>query len=592
MVEEQSFQADFIRIIENGPPYVLVGCDDVFFTRPFDPAEIIDALATDSELFAVSLRLGRNIRPMPASLEAYGPFLRFDWRHCRVPQWNYPFDVSASVYRRDDLLRILREFSNLRTPNFLEGNVAQAIEHGAYAVKPGLACYPLSRSLTLTINRVQETHQNLFDNANLSSPEQLQAAFDQGSVLDTERFAGALNHHIHTDSRYFGLRQLTEYPVREPVPGLVTVICYTYNRSQYLPKMIASVLGQDYTNIEFLVYDDCSTEDLAAVVAPFLSDPRLRFIKGEYNLGGSGAFDQLCDICLELTRGEFVCFVGDDDIFVPHKISRQLAYFAEHPKTDALFCDARFIDAKGRPRKGEFRNAVALGFSSANLARLQLHNNSFAHPCVMMRRSSIKLVGGFACGKASFCADYHMWSKIAPFLNVAFLDEKLVAYRIHGGNESLAKVHMCRQSTLDCKFDLYKRFTIYDFFPELYATNCDAASLSSAFVELGNLILGAPFSYPALAAHCYEIASRHRGNQVARVNGLIALALDGRGQEVRLKAPAILAAVTGLPDAQADAARVLIGQALSATRGKLDNFKNVRLLRESPNASALRRMLG
>lgn len=591
VVVERNFQADFIRIIENSPPYVLLGCDDVFFTRPFDPAEIIDALATDPELFAVSLRLGRNIRPMPASMEAYGPFLRFDWRHCGAPQWNYPFDVSASVYRRDDLLRILCEFPNLRTPNFLEGNVAQAIEQGEYAVKPGLACYPLSRSLTLTINRVQETHQNIFDNANLSSPEQLQVAFDQGAVLDTERFAGALNHLIHTGSHYFGLRQSTECPVREPVPDLVTVICYTYNRSRYLPKMIASVLGQDYAKIELLVYDDCSTEDMAAVVAPFLSDPRLRFLKGEYNLGGNGAFDQLCDICLELTRGEFVCFVGDDDIFVPNKISRQLAYFAEHPETDALFCDARFIDADGLPRKGEFRNTVALGFNNANLARLQLHNNSFAHPCVMMRRSAINLVGGFACDKAGFCADYHMWSKIAPFLNVAFLDEKLVAYRIHGGNESLAKVHKCRQSTLDCKLDLYKRFTIYDFFPELYATNCDDASLGSAFVELGNLILGAPFSYPALAAHCYKVASRYSGSQIAQVNGLLALALDGRGQEVRLKAPAILEATTGLPDSQAEALRVLVGRALSAARGNLENLKKVRLLRESPNASALRRML-
>ena len=38
VVVERNFQADLIRIIENGPPYVLLGCDDVFFTRPFDSA--------------------------------------------------------------------------------------------------------------------------------------------------------------------------------------------------------------------------------------------------------------------------------------------------------------------------------------------------------------------------------------------------------------------------------------------------------------------------------------------------------------------------------------------------------------------------
>lgn len=579
LVSERSFQSDLEGLLDKGTEYVLIGCDDVFFTRAIDAAEIIDALATDPELFCVSLRLGRNIRPMPVHFESYGPFLRYDWRACGVHQWSYPFDVSASVYRRNDLLRILHDFGDLHSPNFLESNVSKAIEQGHYKIKPALACYPLSRSLTLTINRVQETHSNPFDGGKSLSPEELQTAFEASTILDTERYAGAVNHVIHTDARYFGLCQAATSLDRVPTSDLVSVICFTYNRSQYLPKMIASVLGQDYTNIELLVYDDCSTEDMQAVVAPFLGDKRLRYLKGDHNLGGTGAFDLLCDTCLSLTKGEFVCFVGDDDMFMPHKTSSQLAYFAEHPDVDVVFCDAHFIDAQGKMIKGEFRNPVALNFSDTNLLRFLLHNNSFAQPCVMMRRASIDLAGGFACGKVGFCADYHMWGKISPFLNIAFQDEKMVFYRIHGNNVSIGS-QICHQSTLACKLELFNRFTIYDFFPELYATNQDAASLGSAYLELGNLLLSAPIPYPALAAHCYTVATSHSGSLIAQANGLLALALDGRGQEVRIKAPQVLNAASGLPKAQAEAVRTQVGQALSAARGKLDSLSKVHLLRE------------
>ena len=102
-------------------------------------------------------------------------------------------------------------------------------------------------------------------------------------------------------------------------PDLVTVVLPTYNRARTLPRAIASVLNQDYRNLELLVVDDASSDDTAAVVAA-IADPRIRYIRLPKNGGASHARNA----GLAEAKGAFIAFQDSDDEWLAGKLTKQV----------------------------------------------------------------------------------------------------------------------------------------------------------------------------------------------------------------------------------------------------------------------------
>ena len=101
---------------------------------------------------------------------------------------------------------------------------------------------------------------------------------------------------------------------------LVSVVIATYNMARFLPLALHSALSQSYGNIEVLVIDDGSRDDTQAVMAPFRSDRRTRYIF-QQNGGQASAKNH----GIREARGEYVAFLDADDLWVPDKLERQLA---------------------------------------------------------------------------------------------------------------------------------------------------------------------------------------------------------------------------------------------------------------------------
>jgi glycosyltransferase involved in cell wall biosynthesis len=121
------------------------------------------------------------------------------------------------------------------------------------------------------------------------------------------------------------------------VNQLVSVIIPTYNRGDLIGRAIASVIAQTYQNLEIIVVDDASTEDIAQAIA-HIDDPRLRSIRHETNLGGSAARNT----GIKAAQGEFVAFLDSDDTWLPHKLQRQLEAISLVSRSDNLVCYSQF----------------------------------------------------------------------------------------------------------------------------------------------------------------------------------------------------------------------------------------------------------
>lgn len=118
---------------------------------------------------------------------------------------------------------------------------------------------------------------------------------------------------------------------------LFTVIVATYRRPRYLQEALHSVLRQTVQDLEVIVVDDASPQP-----ATVPGDPRIRLIRRERNGGAAAAWNT----ALELARGRFVTFLGDDDLYEEDRLAMSLDGVERAPIT---ICWSRFL---GRPRGG------------------------------------------------------------------------------------------------------------------------------------------------------------------------------------------------------------------------------------------------
>ena len=109
------------------------------------------------------------------------------------------------------------------------------------------------------------------------------------------------------------------------IKPMVSVIIPTYKRYNMLPRAIASVLSQTYSNIQIVVVDDNNPDTeyrkkTEALMEQYALDERVKYVKHSKNANGSVARNT----GIKSSDGEIVAFLDDDDFFYPEKIEKQI----------------------------------------------------------------------------------------------------------------------------------------------------------------------------------------------------------------------------------------------------------------------------
>lgn len=108
---------------------------------------------------------------------------------------------------------------------------------------------------------------------------------------------------------------------------LVSVIMPTYNTGKFLSASIESVLSQTYNNIELIITDDCSTDQITINTLNYYSkkDPRIKISFFEKNMGAGPARNK----SIEEAKGRYIAFCDSDDRWLPNKLEKQIAFMEE-----------------------------------------------------------------------------------------------------------------------------------------------------------------------------------------------------------------------------------------------------------------------
>ncbi len=157
----------------------------------------------------------------------------------------------------------------------------------------------------------------------------------------------------------------------------VTVLMTVYNGLPYIAAAVESILSQTFTDFEFLIINDGSPDNSMAAVAEYRDD-RIRVVDNPENIGQTRSLNR----GLQLARGELIARLDQDDIALPERLEKQVAFADANPQVAALGTAATIIDEQGI----DIGSAPVLT-SERTLRWGLLFHNVLSHPSVMFRRS-------------------------------------------------------------------------------------------------------------------------------------------------------------------------------------------------------------
>jgi glycosyltransferase involved in cell wall biosynthesis len=179
----------------------------------------------------------------------------------------------------------------------------------------------------------------------------------------------------------------------------VSILMAVYNGAEYLRIAIDSVINQDFTDFEFVIVDDCSSDTTREIIEGY-RDPRVVYIRNNTNLGQTASLN----IALRAARAHLVCRIDADDAFIQGKLRRQVDFMELHPEIAVCGTAAMRIDAQGRDVSVNRLPSDALDIRFRAVRTVPV-----IHVSAIMRRSIILLEGGYP-EQYRFAADYALWS--------------------------------------------------------------------------------------------------------------------------------------------------------------------------------------
>lgn len=213
--------------------------------------------------------------------------------------------------------------------------------------------------------------------------------------------------------------------IGDPAMPLVSVVTPSLNQGRYLRATIESVLSQGYPNLEYIVIDGGSADESLGVLRDYAGEPRMRWLSGP-DRGQSDAINKGWARC----RGQILAWLNSDDTYLPGAIAGQVRELLSAPEAGAVYADAQYTDADGRP----LTRLYGRPYSPAALLRLEIP----AQPTVFLRRDLVSQIGPLSLVRR-YSLDSDYWARaarVAPFRQAHAL---VATYRLHPDSKTVGQ---------------------------------------------------------------------------------------------------------------------------------------------------------
>lgn len=224
----------------------------------------------------------------------------------------------------------------------------------------------------------------------------------------------------------------------------VSVLMPVYNAEKYLRESIDSILAQTFSSITLILINDGSTDNSEKIALSY-TDPRIVYVTNEANMGVA----RTRNVGLALARGEYIALLDNDDIALPTRLEKQIAYLEAHPEVGVVGAYfARFGDDPGHP------DTTFTPPADVTLYDL-LRVCCVGSPTAMIRKSVLDEYDIRFRPEYTLADDYAMWCDIIPHARIANIPEVLSLYRWHGKNQSITNSDLQDAAAMDIQRSLF-----------------------------------------------------------------------------------------------------------------------------------------
>lgn len=199
----------------------------------------------------------------------------------------------------------------------------------------------------------------------------------------------------------------------------ISVIMPVYNGEEYIKNTVESVLGQTFSDFEFIIIDDGSTDNTLNILKNF-SDNRIKILNQNH-----GGIVKALNLGIKESQGEYIIRIDADDICISNRFEKLITYMNENPNVSVCGSWVRKIDKEGNVI-GELKYPP---IDHKDIKRYAILHNPFIHPSVIVRKKVFDKVGLYKNFKHN--EDYELWTRVLKVGRGHNIPEFLIDYRIH-----------------------------------------------------------------------------------------------------------------------------------------------------------------
>ncbi len=263
-------------------------------------------------------------------------------------------------------------------------------------------------------------------------------------------------------------------PTDEPP---ISIAMPVFNALPYLDEAVASILAQTWSDFEFVIYDDASTDGSSDKLEDWArSDSRIKLTRGERNLGPAGSSNQV----VHLSSAPVIARMDADDISTPDRLQREWDIMSSNPKAGIVgsLCDV--IDADGRTLRGpEFWRLARSVFKP------------FPHGSMMFRRKVFDEIGGYR-EECEFWEDLDFVLRASRVCTVLVLPCSLYRYRQSPVSTRIASDQTRVENAIDRRYRALSQLRATNSYDDVLegASSDETKRVDPrVFVSLGSLAL-------------------------------------------------------------------------------------------------------
>ncbi|MDD2891807.1 MAG: glycosyltransferase [Candidatus Gracilibacteria bacterium] len=229
-----------------------------------------------------------------------------------------------------------------------------------------------------------------------------------------------------------------------------------YNTAKYLEECIDSILNQTFTDFEFIISDDGSSDGSKEIIKSYAEkDNRVIFLDNPKN---RGIVDNLND-CLAIAKGEYIAIMESDDISISERFAEQIKYLDKNPDISLIGSWGDIIDENGVIQGGmtpigDYNKIYEM------VSNLKTFSSSFINPSVMFRKKILNKTGKYD-KKYDFIQDYEFFTRVILMgIKVENLSLILIKYRVHSSSNSANRFKKIYHRILNLQFEIIEKFNL------------------------------------------------------------------------------------------------------------------------------------